>query len=217
MNEVNVSVQQQCRCVDLPLEDMPKIQPGTIETFAVGFKSWKHDFIRRYYPERCVHFLPAFPSKRETSCWQERLISTEDAELLVWGPTCPSAIKQLADQNGIPILYMEDGFLRSKRKNSSRTAPLSLTVDRQRAYFDCRGPSDLEDLLNNTHFDPALLERARQAIDVIVNASLTKYNGTGEALPERISADGKRRVLVVGQVEQDASISLWPSAANEEQ
>ncbi|MEQ8482571.1 MAG: capsular polysaccharide biosynthesis protein [Hoeflea sp.] len=101
---------------------------------------------------------------------------------------------------------MEDGFLRSKRKASSRTAPLSLTIDRQRPYFDCRGPSDLEDLLMNTSFEPELLERARHAISVIVDAGLTKYNGSGEASSNGILTEGKRRILVVGQVEQDASI-----------
>jgi capsule polysaccharide export protein KpsC/LpsZ len=191
----------------MPLDNMSSVQPTSVTaTFAVGFKFWKQDFIRRYYPDRYFHFLPLYPTKREFSSWQARLISAGNAELLVWGPDCPEPIVLVAKQHGIPVLYMEDGFLRSKRRSSSRTAPLSLTIDRQRPYFDCRGPSDLEDMLMQARFEPALLERAQRAIAIIVEKGLTKYNGSGEPRHESTSKAGGRRVLVVGQVEQDASI-----------
>lgn len=187
---------------------MPRARTGSVETFAIGFKFWKHGFLRRYYPERCFHFLPVYPRNSEFLRWQERLIASKDAELLVWGAECPQPIKMLADQHNIPILYMEDGFLRSKRRHATRTAPLSLTVDRQRPYFDCRGPSDLENLLMNARFDEALLTRARQAINIIIETGLTKYNGTLGALHQPVSTGGGRVILVVGQVEQDASIQF---------
>jgi capsule polysaccharide export protein KpsC/LpsZ len=176
------------------------------ETFAIGFPFWKHDFMRRYFPERRFHFVPLYPREPEARQWQERLQNANRPELLVWGADCPEPYVTLAAADRIPIVFMEDGFLRSKRRNASRTAPLSLALDRQRPYFDSRGPSDLEDLLRTAHFDEGLVARARQAIDVILATGLTKYNGGGGAAVVSDAAQASRRVLVVGQVEQDASI-----------
>jgi capsular polysaccharide export protein len=194
------------RLYHLPIDDPTKAEAFLTETFAIGFPFWKHEFMRRYFPERHLHFVPLYPNEREAYRWHERLKTTPRSEILVWGASCPQPYASLAEANRIPVFFMEDGFLRSKRRNASRTAPLSLTLDRQRPYFDCRGPSDLEDLLMTTRFDDALVHRARQAIDLILAAGLTKYNGSGGITPQRATSEASQRILVVGQVEQDASI-----------
>ncbi len=193
-------------CLPLPLNDpLPPGQPPT-ETFAIGFPFWKHDFMRRYFPGRHLHFVPLYPGKRDAKQWQNRIAAAANREILVWGPICPPPYQDLAERHHIGVLYMEDGFLRSRRKSASRTAPLSLTLDRQRPYFDCRGASDLEDILANAQFDASQIERSRRAIDFILASGLTKYNGGGgkAAMPQ--SNGTEKRILVVGQVEQDASI-----------
>ena len=162
--------------------------------------------MRRYFPERRMHFVPLYPRRREAQDWREKLERAPNSEFFVWGADCPEPYAEIAAAGQIPIVFMEDGFLRSKRRNASRTAPLSLALDRQRPYFDSRGPSDLEDLLRTTHFDDDLLRRARQAIDVILATGLTKYNGGGGIAAQPDVAQASQRVLVVGQVEQDASI-----------
>jgi capsule polysaccharide export protein KpsC/LpsZ len=187
---------------DLPSDAIPV----PTDTFAIGFRSWKHVFVERYFPDRRVHFLPLFPTKRQARLWQQTLLEAKSPELLVWGADCPEPYRQTALERNVPVIYMEDGFLRSRRRSASRTAPLSLTLDLQRPYFDCRGPSDLEDILNNTSFEADLLARARTAINLILKSGLTKYNGRADVSPIHEPSSGQRRILVVGQVEQDASI-----------
>src|SRR5690606_37890265 len=72
-------------------------------------------------------------------------------------------------------------------------------------YFDPRGPSDLENLLNQRVFDAAELSRARAIRQKIVELGLTKYNIERRCVPAW-QTGGKRVILVPGQVEDDASI-----------
>jgi len=61
-------------------------------------------------------------------------------------------------------------------------------------------------LLQDTHFDDALLERARALRAAIVAMQITKYNVGGETWKR--PAGAARVILVPGQVEADASIRL---------
>jgi capsular polysaccharide export protein len=79
-------------------------------------------------------------------------------------------------------------------------------MDERGMYYDATVPSDLEQLLAETSFDPGLRERARVLRERILAAGLTKYN-VGQAHWPR-PATAKSVVLVAGQVEADASIRL---------
>jgi capsular polysaccharide export protein len=107
---------------------------------------------------------------------------------------------------GVPIARMEDGFLRSVGLGSDLYAPASLAVDERGIYYDPRTPSDLERILETHEFQPAELERARALRQRIAAAGISKYNvGTAR----KVGGEGGRpTVLVVGQVEDDASIQL---------
>ena len=74
-------------------------------------------------------------------------------------------------------------------------------------YYDPSQPSDLETLLRETQFDPALLARARRLIARLVCEGITKY-GAGAAAVALPASDGRRRVLVPGQVADDLSVRL---------
>ena len=63
----------------------------------------------------------------------------------------------------MPLIRVEDGFVRSVGLGSDFLPPASLVLDRRGMYFDPRTKSDLETLLCETEFDPPLLARARAA------------------------------------------------------
>ncbi|MGH0241821.1 capsular polysaccharide biosynthesis protein [Sinorhizobium meliloti] len=184
--------------------------PGPVTTFAVQIIGWKREAFEGYFPDRHFRFLPMNVGEREFErVWKSRILTEKDAEILAWGPELPGALEALAKARNIPVTFIEDGFLRSVRPSASRTPPLSLALDSRALYFDCRHPSDLEVLLSTYDFeaDAALLERARAGIALLTESGISKYNGARQRTAEEIYGEKTRkRVLVVGQVEDDASI-----------
>ncbi|MGJ8589571.1 MAG: capsular polysaccharide biosynthesis protein [Yoonia sp.] len=99
---------------------------------------------------------------------------------------------------------VEDGFLRSRGLGADLIAPLSLVLDDMGIYYDATRPSRLEALLNASddlsEHDHA---RATALIERITEARLSKYNLAAKPLPDLPKG---RRILVPGQVEDDASV-----------
>ncbi|OAP36383.1 cell surface protein [Sinorhizobium glycinis] len=181
-----------------------------LATFAVHVTEWKRAFLERSFPERRFHFLPKNLSRPDLErTWKPRIIAERQCELFVWGTALPPALAEIATARNIPVWFVEDGFLRSVRPSASRTPPLSLTLDSRTPYFDCRRPSDLEVLLSTYDFeaDAALMERARAGIALLSESGISKYNGGLQRTAEELyGPKTRKRVLVVGQVEDDASI-----------
>lgn len=185
--------------------DAPKIP-----TFALHMNGWKRAVFQSFFPERRFVYLPlnvtaeVFERK-----WMARIAATRGAEVFIWGHNLPANLETFVRDRGIPCFFIEDGFLRSNRPNAARTPPLSLSLDSRRPYFDSRGPSDLEVMLETHDFsgDLDLLERARTGIRLIVEGGLSKYNMVSSlSLADLLGEKTKPRVLVIGQVEDDASI-----------
>jgi len=104
------------------------------------------------------------------------------------------------------VIRIEDGFIRSVGLGAEFVRPLSWMMDDRGIYYDSTRPSDLENLLMNTTFEPALLRRARVLRHRIVESGLSKYNvGSGQW---QRPAGVARVILVPGQVESDASIEF---------
>lgn len=122
-----------------------------------------------------------------------------------WATRTPTGLERAAQDAGVPLWWIEDGFLRSAGLGAALVQPCSLTLDSRRPHYDPAGPSDLEALLQTAEFDAAMLERADALIALLRSAGLTKYNlsGTPLELPK-----GRRIVLVPGQVERDHSVRL---------
>lgn len=112
--------------------------------------------------------------------------------------------------NGQDAVLVEDGFLRSRGLGADLIAPLSLVLDDVGIYYDATRPSRLEALINGSDaLDAHARARAQALITRIVEAGLSKYNLTNvEGLAELPKG---RRILVPGQVEDDASIRLGTS------
>ncbi|MCK0097659.1 capsular polysaccharide biosynthesis protein [Yoonia sp. F2084L] len=118
---------------------------------------------------------------------------TKDRRLMRWASTG-------ADD----AVLVEDGFLRSQGLGADLIAPLSLVLDDIGIYYDATRPSRLENLINTSeHLEDAQRARAAALIDRLKDARLSKYNLKADTLPELPKG---RRILVPGQVEDDASI-----------
>ncbi|WP_413866195.1 capsular polysaccharide biosynthesis protein [Tateyamaria sp.] len=98
---------------------------------------------------------------------------------------------------------VEDGFLRSRGLGAELVPPLSLVTDDLGIYYDPTQPSRLEKLIQSRRtLRPDQVLRAERLVTALTRDNLSKYN-LGGALPDLPKGT---RVLVVGQVEDDASI-----------
>lgn len=135
-----------------------------------------------------------------------RLGFSSESRIVIWGQRERDDVRALAEQYGVRIERMEDGFLRSVGLGSDLATPASLVLDDVGVYYDPRTPSALEALLEHAPMPEELVARARSLRERIVGAQLSKYN-VGTTLEVPVPA-GRRVVLVPGQVEDDASIEL---------
>ena len=122
----------------------------------------------------------------------------------VWGQSPHAARGEgVAARRGARVVRVEDAFLRSLHPGRMGEPPLGLLIDETGVHFDGRAPSDLETLLA-THplDDSALLTRARDGIDRLRAAHLSKYSATDPTLP----VPDPGYVLVVDQTRGDASV-----------
>lgn len=136
--------------------------------------------------------------------------------VLGWGhkPTADKA-RRYAAEHGLPYVALEDGFLRSLDLGCRGAQPLSLVVDHTGIYYDATGPSDLENLLNDTGWEtPELLDSARKAIADIIRYGLSKYNHAPDAPAGLLGDGGQPRVLVIDQTVGDASVTLGGANAS---
>ncbi len=120
--------------------------------------------------------------------------------VLVWGQK-PSARKgeQLAAEHQLPLLRLEDGFLRSVGLGAD-CPPYSIVLDDVGIYYDARSPSRLESLIAQP-LTAAQQQRAEQFAGSWRQARVSKYNHSKEhAVP------AEPYVLVVDQTFGDASI-----------
>ncbi len=107
--------------------------------------------------------------------------------------------------NAPDAVRVEDGFLRSRGLGAELVPPLSLVCDDLGIYYDPTRPSRLEDwIARRATLRPDQTLRAEALMDALIRLRLTKYNlgGPAPALP------AGHRILVPGQVEDDASIRL---------
>lgn len=127
--------------------------------------------------------------------------------MLGWGhkPTAAQA-RAFAERHRLPYIALEDGFLRSLRLGRDGEPPMSLVADPVGIYYDARGPSLLENLLQEGGWEtPELLERSASVRAWLAAERLSKYNHAPDVSPW--SDADMERVLVVDQTRDDASVS----------
>ncbi|MDB5317345.1 MAG: hypothetical protein JWO24_3189 [Rhodospirillales bacterium] len=131
--------------------------------------------------------------------------------IAVWATREPRGLRAAAAEAGIEILTVEDGFLRSAGLGAGFLPGGSIALDARGVAYDPATPSDLEVILAEHDFSPAMLARAARLRAALVGRGVTKYNLVGNAAPPEV-VPGRQRVLVPGQVEDDASVRLGAMA-----
>jgi capsular polysaccharide export protein len=160
----------------------------------LGFAFWKQDQVASLLWGGTGSF-PFLRSARDAK---------SSGAVAVWRAKTAADQLEAVTEAGIPLIEVEDGFLRSQGLGADCVPPLSITVDPLGAHFDPAQPSELELLLQKGEFDDGMLARAHRLRQVIVGAGLGKYDRAGERL-ER-PAGTRRRILVPGQVEDDRAV-----------
>jgi capsular polysaccharide export protein len=177
-------------------------------TVCLGMSLWKRrqiaDFLRSHVGK------PVF--RRTARAAFSRARMRPRGAIAVWASRAPTGLAKAAECRGIPLIRVEDGFIRSVGLGSDFMPPASIVLDSRGMHFDPSVRSDLELLLLETEFDRALLDRARRLMTSLVTRGVTKYNlgKRGAAIewpPDR------RRILVPGQVEDDLSVLLGGAGA----
>ncbi|STZ51299.1 capsule polysaccharide modification protein [Neisseria dentiae] len=166
--------------------------------YCVGMSLWKRAVMKPFFnvPACRLHFVSSLKKLR-------KMPLPADARLLVWGYGRRELL-DFAAGRGLPVLHMEDGFIRSVGLGSNLVPPLSLVCDDMGIYFSAEKPSRLEHILQNHLFTEQDFQTASWLQTALTESGISKYNVGGGALA--IPPDARRVLLVPGQVEDDASI-----------
>lgn len=157
-----------------------------------GISRWKRNKIRPFFPNYNLIFDIDNSKKKEIIC--------------IWGRKKFLKEQDILD-NSIEICWIEDGFIRSVSLGVDFSQPYSLVIDKRGIYFDSTKESDLEYILSTYLFDEKLLERANEVKEYLVKNKISKYNLYQDSKVELTKTYSEQRtILVVGQVEGDASL-----------
>lgn len=158
---------------------------------AAGMRLWKRPRLQAVFGgSRRLVF-------RDDPAAAARLAARSGRDLLVWAGKAPAE----PAAPGVTLRRVEDGFLRSRGLGARLVPPLSLVADDLGIHYDPRRPSRLEALVA-APLPPGGAARAARLIERLVAGGVTKYNLRGGVPP----LPAGHRVLVPGQVEDDASI-----------
>ena len=161
---------------------------------------WNHKSVRAMFqlPGNTQSFFSS-PTKAI------KYASARNLPVTAWSTRAKPQLEQDCKAAGVKLHRIEDGFVRSVGLGSNFHQPMSLVLDKTGIYYDSSKASDLETLLATHRFDEETLQRARKLIAWLTTNDITKYNlsntGSIGPLPE-----GRLRILVPGQVENDASV-----------
>ena len=208
---VNPITEQKCELEDI-LELLAKqkkcneLNRGIF--ICVGFSYWKYPHARAYLQctDNKIYFCRNY----------QKAISVAKkyhAKIVAWSSKISSDFALECKKNDIPLIQMEDGFLRSVGLGSDFNWPFSLVLDSRGIYYNPQHESDLEYLLQNFYDrndQDILYEQAEKIRKFIVEKELSKYNvGNLSSLLKREDfTNNKKIILVPGQVEDDASVRL---------
>ncbi len=172
----------------------------------LGVHPYKRDRVRALLA--AARPAPSFHARAPAAVAAAR---AKGGALLAWAASAPPDLPARCAAAGVPLRWLEDGFIRSAGLGAAFRPGASFAVDRGGAYFDPMAPSDLVRLIEAGGFDEATLARAAALRQAVVARGITKYN-LGGVVPAIPAAPGQRVVLVPGQVEDDASVRLGGGA-----
>ena len=174
---------------------------------AVGFRRWKWPHVKAFASS--TGGTIEFESDLNVGFQKA---AREGKTVLIWAGKATDKVVEQCTKLGVPLIRMEDGFLRSVGLGVDYPYPFSLALDDCGIYYDPARPSRMTHILAEIkqHPDlPRLLERSDKLLNLIVENGLSKYNTPSD--PEVVKKlqklpRNKPVVLVPGQVDGDASV-----------
>lgn len=160
---------------------------------ALGMRLWKRRHLQQTFGRHRPLIFASTPPKAAAIARQA------GRHILVWAGKAPDPA-----QHDLPLIRVEDGFLRSRGLGAELVPPLSLVTDDLGIYYDPTTESRFERLILSPP-PPGGIARAERLIARITTLGLSKYNLAATPLPDLPTG---HRILVPGQVEDDASIRL---------
>lgn len=129
--------------------------------------------------------------------------------LLGWGrKKSYQRAKKLGKLLHVPVLTLEDGFLRSLDTGQASHYACSMVIDPIGIYFDSREPSYLEKLIIENNLTNEQKNRSMRLIEQICTEQLSKYNTTPKTatLTDFDFNKTQKNILLIDQVAGDQSI-----------
>lgn len=160
---------------------------------ALGMRLWKRRHLQQTFGRHRPLVFAQTPAQAAS------LAQKSGRSVIVWANKAPDPAP-----DNLPLIRVEDGFLRSRGLGADLVPPLSLVTDDLGIYYDPTRESRLERLiLAPPPFGG--IARAERLIARLTALGVSKYNLATPSLPDLPPG---HRILVPGQVEDDASISL---------
>lgn len=168
---------------------------------AFGFARWKQDTVEPLlwngangpaFSTANAGTLHTLPAGSAVAVWKARVSPEELAEI----------------EQRFAICEVEDGFIRSVGLGADCVPPLSIVVDDLGVHYDPARPNRLEQMIEAGGFPAGLITRAGELRRLIVRNGIGKYGigAGGDESAQAVHTQGRRIVLVVGQVEDDRSV-----------
>jgi capsular polysaccharide export protein len=184
--------------------DWRKRTPDSGHTVCFNFSAWKRAAAEHFFsgPNANVTLT------KRCDAAAVKAIPQETTQLAVWGRPDDGAFLQACTETGLPLCFVEDGFVRSVGLGSDLRTPGSLVVDDLGMYYDATRPSRLERIIEDGALPVTVLEAANAVQESLLGQGITKYNLGAANVELPPQAAGRKIVLVIEQVPGDAAIRL---------
>ncbi len=171
-------------------------------THLLGVHRWKDFHVEPFVKGRRTRLT--YTMEPDVALQRQR---KEGGRIVVWASREPEGFGARCAAQGARLLRMEDGFIRSVGLGANLAPPSSLVIDQRGIYYDPGRPSDLEHILETAEFTTEMLAQAAELRALLIRLGLSKYNvGSAEVAGLFAGAGDRARVLVPGQVANDASV-----------
>jgi capsular polysaccharide export protein len=176
--------------------------------YAFNVAKWKRPLLKKYFKMDIIKYISLAEELRTSNKIRMNKLPLKRTVFLVWGMKEPYDLIPFAKQHSIPIWRVEDGFVRSIGLGSEKQPPYSLCIDRSGIYFNSKVASDLESLIlnNRTTVTKQDLIKADLLINKIKKFRISKYNNLKVSNYKLTTYGDRKKILVIGQVEDDQSI-----------
>ncbi|WP_319532438.1 beta-3-deoxy-D-manno-oct-2-ulosonic acid transferase [uncultured Cohaesibacter sp.] len=129
----------------------------------------------------------------------------DGASLFCWTTRLSEDQRRQADEADVPIVNVEDGFIRSVGLGAALVPASSLILDGRGIYYDPSQPSDLEWMLETWELTDEERARGARMRTLAVEYKVSKYNLGSREVVDHFPSE-REKILVPGQVSDDAAI-----------